>query len=207
MVEPSSVGDPDRTAASHLRFVAVASVAVGGLAIVDYAEEWLEQFALTGEQLRAALGDRAARIDHIGSTAVPGLAAKPIIDIQVSVPSLEPVDAYRAAIESCGFIWRRDNPELTKRYFREVPPRPRTHVHVRRTGSFSEQLPLLFRDYLRVHAERAERFAAAKRQLAPLLWADRTAYVEAKAPLVWEIVHEADDWAQLAGWEPGPSDA
>lgn len=175
--------------------------------IADYAQEWPEQFALIGKQLRGALEDRAVRIDHIGSTAVPGLAAKPIIDIQVSVLRLVPADAYRTAIESCGFIWRRDNPELTKRYFREVPPRPRTHIHVRRAGSFSEQFPLLFRDYLRAHVERAERFAAAKREFAPLLHTDRAAYVDAKAPLVWEIVHEADDWAQLTGWEPGPSDA
>lgn len=175
--------------------------------IADYVQEWPQQFALTGGQLRVALGDCALRIDHIGSTAVPGLAAKPVIDIQISVPSLEPAGAYRTAIESCGFTWRRDNPELTKRYFRELPPRPRTHVHVRRAGSFSEQFALLFRDYLRAHSDRAERFAAAKRELAALLRVDRAAYVEAKAPLVWEIVHEADDWAQLTGWEPGPSDA
>lgn len=182
-------------------------MSVDALIITDYAQEWPEQFALLGKQFRAALGDRAIRIDHIGSTAVSGLAAKPIIDVQISVPRLEPVDAYRTAIESCGFSWRRDNPELTKRYFRESPPRPRTHVHVRRAGSFSEQFPLLFRDYLRTHAERAERFATAKRQLAPLLHTDRAGYVDAKAPLVWEIVHEADDWAQLTGWELGPSDA
>lgn len=180
---------------------------VDALLIADYMHEWPEQFALFGAQLRVALRDGALRIDHIGSTAVPGLAAKPIIDIQVSVRSLEPVDSYRAAIESCGFTWRRDNPELTKRYFREVPPRPRTHVHVRRSGSFSEQFPLLFRDYLRAHPERAEQFAAAKRELAPLLRTDSAAYVDAKAPLVWEVVHEADDWAQLTGWELGPSDA
>ena len=77
----------------------------------------------------------------------------------------------------------------------------------RRAGSFSEQFALLFRDYLRAHPERAVRFAAAKHELAPLLRADRAAYVDAKAPLVWEVVHEADDWAQMTGWEPGPSDA
>lgn len=175
--------------------------------VVDYAREWPEQFAQIGRQLRRALGDRAVRIDHIGSTAVAGLAAKPIIDVQVSVARLEPVDAYRTAIESCGFVWRRDNAELTKRYFRERPPRPRTHLHVRRAGSFSEQFPLLFRDYLRAHTERAEQYAARKRELARLLDTDRAAYVNAKAPMVWEIIHDADDWAQLTGWEPGPSDA
>lgn len=175
--------------------------------IADYASEWAGQFAEVAGQLRAAVGDLPMRIDHIGSTAVPGLAAKPIIDIQVSVVSLDPVSVYRDRIESCGFAWRPDNPERTKRYFREVPPRPRTHLHVRRAGSFSEQFALLFRDYLRAHQAQADEFGAAKRSVAHLLLTDRAAYVDAKAPLVWEVVREADDWAQLTGWQPGPSDA
>lgn len=113
----------------------------------------------------------------------------------------------RDRIGSCGFAWRPDNPERTKRYFREVPPRPRTHLHVRRAGSFSEQFALLFRDYLRAHQARADEFGAAKRSLAHLLLTDRVAYLDAKAPLVWEIIREADDWAQLTGGKPGPSDA
>lgn len=177
------------------------------LFISEYDQEWPRQFELIGGQLRVALVDRALRIDHIGSTSVPGLAAKPIIDVQISVPSLEPVGEYRTAIESCGYTWRQDNPELTKRYFREVSPRPRTHIHVRRAGSFSEQFSLLFRDYLRAHPEQAGRFAVTKRELAPLLRTDHVSYVEAKAPSVWAIVHEADDWAQSVGWEPEPSDA
>lgn len=153
-------------------------------------------------------GDVALRIDHIGSTSVQGLAAKPIIDLQVSVVSLEPVTAYRRQVESCGFTWRADNPELTKRYFREVPPRPRTHLHVRRSGSFSEQFALLFRDYLRTHPDRAATYAALKHHLAHLLLlADRNAYVEAKSPFIWETIRLADEWAQATGWEPGPSDA
>lgn len=113
---------------------------------------------------------------------------------------------YRDRIESCGFAWRPDIPERTKRYFREVPPRPRTHLHVRRAGSLSEQFALLFRDYPRAHQAQAEEFGAAKRSVAHLLLTDRAACVDAKAPLVWKIVREADDWAQLTGWQPGPSD-
>lgn len=175
--------------------------------IADYSPAWPEQFAVVGAQLRSALGDVAMRIDHIGSTAVPGLAAKPIIDLQVSVANLDPVESYRAKIESCGFVWRSDNPELIKRYFRELPPCPRTHLHVRRSGSFSEQLALLFRDYLRVDASRAAEYAELKRRLSPLLATDRPAYVAAKDPFVWETVRLADAWAQEIGWEVGPSDA
>jgi GrpB-like predicted nucleotidyltransferase (UPF0157 family) len=175
--------------------------------VPDYDPAWQFEFAELGTALRQALGESALRIDHIGSTAVPGLAAKPIVDVQISVPSLEPVDGYRAAIESCGFAWQADNPELTKRYFREVPPRPRTHLHVRRSGSFGEQVALLFRDYLRAHRERAAAYAAVKRSVAPLLLTDRSAYVDAKSPFIWEVIREADEWAQQTGWQPGPSDA
>jgi GrpB-like predicted nucleotidyltransferase (UPF0157 family) len=138
---------------------------------------------------------------------VAGLDAKPIIDIQVSVRSLEPVELYRPALERCGLVWRRDNPELTKRYFRESPGARRTHVHVRRAGSFSEQLALLFRDYLRAYPAWAARYAAEKHRLAPLLSTDRQAYVDGKDPFVWETLRRADGWAQTVGWEPGPSDA
>ncbi|MFC7623313.1 GrpB family protein [Microlunatus sp. GCM10028923] len=175
--------------------------------IADYSPAWPEQFAVIAARLRTALGSLAVRIDHTGSTAVPGLAAKPIIDLQVSVASLDPVETYRFKIESCGFAWRSDNPELTKRYFREVPPRPRTHLHVRRAGSFSEQFALLFRDHLRAHASRAVAYAELKHRLSPLLMADRAAYVAAKDPFIWETVRLADAWAQRIGWEPGPSDA
>lgn len=175
--------------------------------VPDYDPVWKAEFAELGGELRRALGAMALRIDHIGSTAVPGLAAKPIVDVQISVLALEPVHRYRAAIESCGFAWQSDNPELTKRYFREVPPRPRTHVHVRRSGSFDEQLALLFRDYLRTHPERADAYAAVKRSVAQLLLTDRAAYVDAKGPFIWEAIRDADEWAQQTGWEPGPSDA
>jgi GrpB-like predicted nucleotidyltransferase (UPF0157 family) len=89
------------------------------------------------------------RIDHIGSTAVPGLAAKPVIDIQISVASFDPLEAFRAPLEALGYAYRADNTERTKRYFREPAGSSRTHIHVRRAGSFSEQFALLFRDYLR----------------------------------------------------------
>ena len=174
--------------------------------VVDYDPAWPGLFDELGTQLRRSLGGLAVRIDHIGSTSVPGLAAKPIIDLQVSVVSLEPVDAYRPAVEECGFAWQADNPELTKRYFREVAPRRRTHLHVRRSGSFSEQFALLFRDYLREHPAPDE-YAVVKRELAPLLLTDRSAYVAAKGPFSWDTIRLADEWAQQTGWQPGPSDA
>lgn len=107
--------------------------AVTSDAIARYDPSWPREFDAVGEKLRHALGQMASRIDHIGSTAVPGLDAKPVIDVQISVPNLSAIDCFGPAIESCGFVWRRDNPELTKRYFRELPGRA-THAHPRPQG-------------------------------------------------------------------------
>jgi GrpB-like predicted nucleotidyltransferase (UPF0157 family) len=175
--------------------------------IVSYDPAWAARFAQLGAQLRAALGEVALRIDHVGSTAVPGLAAKPIVDIQVSVPTLEPVEPFRVPLVALGYVYRADNSERTKRYFREPPGERRTHVHVRRAGSFSEQFPLLFRDYLRAHADAAREYEAAKRRIARRFPHDGRAYTEAKAPITWDLIRRADEWAQRLGWEPGPSDA
>jgi GrpB-like predicted nucleotidyltransferase (UPF0157 family) len=173
----------------------------------DYDPAWPARFAEIGAVLRRALGDVALRIDHIGSTSVPGLAAKAIIDIQISVIRLEPVDPFRDRLLGLGLVYRADNPERTKRYFREAPGQPRTHIHVRRSGSFSEQFPLLFRDFLRVDRQAAADYVSVKRALARLHPHDGQAYTDAKAAICWEIIHRADEWAQQNGWEPGPSDA
>lgn len=175
--------------------------------IAPYDPEWPELFRGLGARLREALGDVASRIDHIGSTSIPGLAAKPIIDVQISVADFEPLDAFRVPIESVGFVWQADNPELTKRYFREVPGDRRTHIHVRRMGSFSQQFPLLFRDYMRTHPDDAQAYADLKYRLADEWGADRDRYVEAKSPFIWQTIMKADAWAQTIGWQPGPSDA
>ncbi len=175
--------------------------------IAPHDLEWPDLFARLAAPLRQALGAVALRIDHIGSTAVPDLDAKSIVDIQISVEDLEPLDAFRLPLERLAYIYRADNPDLTKRYFREAPSTRRTHIHVRRSGSWAEQLALLFRDYLRTHTPEAEAYAELKRGLAVRHRDDRQAYTDAKGPFIWEVMARATDWSQRVGWEPGPSDA
>jgi GrpB-like predicted nucleotidyltransferase (UPF0157 family) len=175
--------------------------------IVPYDAAWPARFGELALQLRRVLGDVARRIDHIGSTSVLGLDAKPIIDIQISVRSFEPLNAYRDPLESLGYVFRSENDERTKRYFREAPGTPRTHIHVRQAGSWAEQFALLFRDYLRTHPEAALQYAKLKRQLAIQFANDRHGYTDAKRPFTWEVMHAADRWTQETGWQPGPSDA
>jgi GrpB-like predicted nucleotidyltransferase (UPF0157 family) len=176
------------------------------LIIHPYDPHWPELFSHLGAALRKALGQTALRIDHIGSTAIPGLDAKPIIDIQISVPSFESLESYRLPLESLGYVFRADNPDRTKRYFREAPGQRRTHIHVRRAGSWAEQFALLFRDYLRAHPDEAKEYATLKYSLAEKYQADREAYTEAKEPFIWQVMLNASRWSQKTGWEPGPSD-
>ncbi len=155
-------------------------------------------------ELRRIFKEAAIRIDHIGSTSVPGLDAKPVIDVQISVRQLD--DAYIDRLEAAGWIYRKDNPDLSKRYFREPLGCPRVHIHVREQGSWSEQLSLLFRDYLRAHSEDCSRYAKHKYELMKLYPSQRTKYIEQKGPPIWEILQRAHVWSQLTGWKPGESD-
>lgn len=174
--------------------------------IAPYDPEWRRLFLELGTQLRNSLQDLAVRIDHVGSTSIVGIDAKPIIDIQISVPDYDDVNSYKSRIERLGFVMRTDNPDKTKRYFREVPGNRRTHIHVRRAGSFSEQMTLLFRDYLREHPQDCQLYVQEKHRLMELYSNERVKYVEGKGPVVWKILHRAHIWSQEVGWVPGKSD-
>jgi GrpB-like predicted nucleotidyltransferase (UPF0157 family) len=175
--------------------------------VLPYDGQWRTWFVEVSVRLRLALGDVALRIDHIGSTSVPGLDAKPVLDIQVSVADLEPSDSFRIPLTGLGYVFHTDNTDLAKRYFREPPGTRRTHIHVRRAGGFQEQTNLLFRDYLRTHPDAAAEYAALKHKLADQFRDDRIAYIEAKGHFVWSVLRGAHDWAQTTGWRAGPSDA
>lgn len=166
--------------------------------VVPYDVEWPRLFAQQGIRLREALGPVALRIDHIGSTSVPGLTAKPVIDVQISVAALEPPDAFLVPLEAAGYRFRADNAERTKRYFREGPGERRTHIHVRRAGTFSEQFALLFREFLRAHPDVAVKYGELKVGLTALYSGaeQRHAYTEAKAPFIWGVMAQADAWGK-----------
>lgn len=174
--------------------------------VTPYDPAWITRFRAIAAPIRAALGSVALRIDHIGSTAVPGLAAKPVIDMQISVQSFEPFAPIRAPLEQIGYLWQADNPDLTKRYFRHAPGAEAVHIHVRKLGSWSEQYALLFRDYLRGNAADRDRYGALKLELAQRHRHDREAYQDAKAPLIWEITQRAHQWTWSAAWEPAQTD-
>lgn len=187
--------------------------------IVPYRAEWPDEFWALARRLRGGLGELALRIDHIGSTSVAGLAAKDIIDIQVTVASLEPLQPIRQGLARAGFVLREEIADdhrppgeegpvedWRKRYAREVPGQKRTHVHIRAADRRNQRYALLFRDYLRAHPLMAEAYARLKRQIAAFHRDNLDAYVEIKDPAVDLIALPAEEWAEQTGWEPGPSD-
>jgi GrpB-like predicted nucleotidyltransferase (UPF0157 family) len=137
--------------------------------IVPYSAAWPLAFEAEAEAIRRAMGAAALRIEHVGSTAVPGLAAKPVIDIQVSVPSLESLESFQTALATLAYRFIRisefDDHEYP--WFAKPGEWPSTHhVHLCVAGGELEDRHLAFRDHLRRNPEQARRYEALKIRLA-----------------------------------------
>jgi GrpB-like predicted nucleotidyltransferase (UPF0157 family) len=152
--------------------------------IVDYDTAWPERYEAARAEIAAALGDEATEIHHIGSTSVPGLAAKDIIDVLVSLRRLELAPEVVAAMEARGFMDRGEFGIADRRLF----SRSDCHVHCFRPGHGQWRTHLLFRDYLRAHPYEAVAYAAEKRRLAQIHADDRRAYTAAKSGIVEELL-------------------
>jgi GrpB-like predicted nucleotidyltransferase (UPF0157 family) len=168
--------------------------------LVPYNPAWATRFEHLRGHLLSALDRPPRRIEHIGSTAVPGLAAKPIIDIQVSVDDFRDEPSYAPAIESLGVQLRSRDDE--HRYFRPFADRARdVQIHVCNAGGSWERRHPLFVSYLRMNAAARTSYAAAK-QMAVARWADdRVAYTEAKRAAIDTIMVAAEAWAEKTGWK------
>ncbi len=185
--------------------------------IVPYDPNWPDEFEAIAADVQRALGPLALRIDHIGSTAVPGLAAKDVIDVQVSVAALDPEAALVEPLRAVGFVPHtidrdhrppgRDGPaaDWAKRLLVETPGQRRVNLHLRVDGRPNQRYPLLFRDYLRAHDEAASSHATLKRRLAELSL-ETGLYADVKDPVTDLIMVAAEEWAARTGWHPGPSD-
>lgn len=185
--------------------------------VVSYRMDWPQEFADIGDRLRRSLNAFAVRIDHIGSTSVPGLAAKDIIDIQITVPELSA--AIQTALEGAGYarregIWTDHTPpgqpesgdQWSKWMFKPAGNQRPTNVHVRIAGRLNQRYPLLFRDYLRAHPPVAQAYARVKLALARYHPDDMDAYYDVKDPVCDIIMGAAEEWAAATHWQPGPSD-
>ncbi len=188
------------------------------ITIVPYQTGWPGEFQVLGTMLRNGLGDLALRIDHIGSTAVPGLQAKDRIDIQVTVAALVP--AVEQALAKIGYarlehIAQDHTPpgsigstdDWVKWFFAPPPTQRPTNLHVRIEGRANQRYALLFRDYLRTHSDAARAYGQVKAALAGYHTDDVDAYYAVKDPVCDIIVAGAETWATAAKWRPGQTDS
>lgn len=159
--------------------------------LLEYQDTWPGQFLSVAEEVRSAIAVRSAVIEHIGSTSVPGLCAKPVLDILVGVTSLAEAEAGVPALFAAGFLYRPEYEQAIpdRRYFaRPEGPLPRVHLHAVLLDGALWRQHLGFRDALRQDPRLARSYAALKRHLAMRHGSDKSAYTEAKAPFIRQVL-------------------
>jgi GrpB-like predicted nucleotidyltransferase (UPF0157 family)/GNAT superfamily N-acetyltransferase len=165
--------------------------------IVEYDAAWPVLAESELRRIKDALGGPAPRLEHVGSTAVPGLAAKPIIDLQLSVDSLEPRHRYAEPLQALGYLFVPTPESPDYHFFAKPAERPRTHhLHVCEVQSEHEFRHLAVRDFLRAHVAEAERYAELKRELVLGGPQDRLAYIAGKEAYVAALEARATAWAR-----------
>ena len=158
--------------------------------IRDYDPEWPTVFRAEKGRIRAAFGGLAKDIQHVGSTAVPGLAAKPVIDILLAVEDLTETVAYLIRLEELCYTYVPHNEDAERRFFLKGMPRTH-HVHVVRFGGWTYWKHLLFRDYLLDHPSKVKEYECLKRILAEQFRDDRSRYVEGKSEFIESVIARA----------------
>ena len=160
--------------------------------IAPYDPGWAGRFETESTRIAAALGDQVVRLEHVGSTSVPGLGAKPVIDIQVSVPSMVPRSTYKDPLVGLGYRWALDPWTDEHEFFsRDEDDRRTFHVHVCSAGSEWKQHHLAFRDWLRNNPEDAAAYERLKRELAERHRRDSDSYNDAKTAFIQEVEERA----------------
>ena len=163
--------------------------------IVEYDPSWEGKFEREAAAIRRALDSVAVRVDHVGSTSVPRLSAKPIIDINVSVPDITAFGSYRRPLERIGYLFVPDPDCPDFHFFGKPAARPRIyHIHVCEAGSPHERRQLAVRDYLRTHPEEAVAHGTVKKAIAERHPGDRLGYIAEKDPYVEALVRRALVW-------------
>ena len=186
---------------------------MGPVAIVPASPQWPAEFARVAARLREILGTSALRIDHIGSTSVPGLDAKDVIDVQVAVADLDEMTAACRLLGSAGYrvlmpafdhpvphVVDDDGHSVRKGFAAEPAGSRRVHVHVRVLSAPNYRYALLFRDFLRLHPASAGAYVRYKQRAAQLFAEDSEAYAALKDSVCDLIYLPALDWAERSGW-------
>ncbi len=165
--------------------------------IVDFNPNWPQNFETHSKIIAGALGGSALRIEHIGSTSVPGLAAKPIIDILVVVADSADESAYLPQLEAAGYVLRVREPDWNEhRMFRS--PEKDVYIHIYSAGCPEIQRNLTFRDRLRRNLDDRRRYEQMKRELAAKEWPDTNAYADANTEVIESIIAAAQAAGEIS---------
>jgi GrpB-like predicted nucleotidyltransferase (UPF0157 family) len=173
----------------------------GPVVLADPDHRWPDWYAREEDRIRAALGERALQVEHVGSTSVPDLAAKPVIDIVLVVPDSADEDRYVPDLEVVGYRLQFREPSWEEHRF--LVRGPSAQIHVFSPGSAEMQRMLLFRDRLRRCPVDRELYQRTKRELAAARWTYVQDYADAKSSVVEEILRRAQAEADPA--EPTPA--
>lgn len=162
------------------------------IVIEEYTPNWTLQFTKEQKIIKNIMGDAAIAIEHIGSTSVTGLSAKPILDMMVGVRTLNDIDMFIEPLKAIGYEHVLHEKFPNRRFFRKGLWRAGTHhLHIYQYGSEEWNHNLLFRDYLRNHSNMRQQYEQLKKELANKHRFDRVAYTNAKAPFILDIIKKA----------------
>jgi GrpB-like predicted nucleotidyltransferase (UPF0157 family) len=174
----------------RLQEVLIGEIEPQNIIVSDYDPAWPERFRREDARIRAALGKAALSVEHIGSTSVPGLAAKPIVDILLVVEDSGDETSYLPALEAAGYVLRVREPDLDEHRMFRTPAKD-VHVHVFSPGSQEIERYLLLRERLRRNDEDRQLYARTKRDLASRDWPSMQHYAEAKTEVIEGIIARA----------------
>jgi GrpB-like predicted nucleotidyltransferase (UPF0157 family) len=174
----------------RLREVIIGEIESPTIVIVGYDPAWSELFRREEARIRSSLGEAALSVEHIGSTSVPALAAKPIVDILLVVEDSADEASYVPALEEAGYILRVREPDFDEHRMLRTPAKD-VHVHVFSVGSQEIERYLLLRDHLRENEEDRKLYARTKRELASRDWPSMAHFAEAKTEIIEGIIARA----------------
>ena len=185
-------GVSDDPIEERLREAVIGEIEAPSIVVANYDPAWQERFRREAEEIRVALGEAARSVEHIGSTSVPGLAAKPIVDILLVVEDSSDEASYAPALERAGYSLRvRESDFHEHRMFRTAAKD--VHIHVFSPESPEIERYLLLRDRLRANEEDRELYVRTKRELAEKDWPSMQHYAEAKTEVIEGIIARAVD--------------
>lgn len=168
----------------------MSPVRVRTLVLVEYDPEWLSRFAREAARLRAAVGSQMLAVEHVGSTAIPGMFGKPVLDIAIAVVDEPSADACVSPLQSLGYEYRGPYGDDPRRryYVLSADGQSTTHIHLYVLPARAWEEKLAFRDTLRADASLAEAYAVEKRRVADAVAWDKAAYAEAKGPFIASVL-------------------